>query len=306
MGVAEQDDEVGFGEQGLEGFADARERGTSWTMSFTVASTADEGGSGFEVGIAGLFGFGLHGAAGELGFPLHPIAEAFEFGQVEAAGAHFGPLGEEVDRLEVGGEAVGAAVLGVEVYELAGFAGVLRDRLQAEVADEVGDEALLVLDLHAVEDAAIGVDGTRKSCLRWKLARGSATVRTGRKRVGNGKSYTIASRGTVGNGKRQRRRRVADVSVQRTLEAPDCMATRRRGQKKPGCWPGFVVSGRLVCRGYITSEIGVEDSFSPSTTSRRAWRTAGWCSQSIPDCSSSMNDWGERSPCCQGSLSICS
>src|SRR5262249_13640689 len=60
--------------------------------------------------------------------------------------------------LDIGREAIGAAPLGVQVDELAGLPGVLGDRLQAHVLDKVGDEALLVLDLHGVEGAAVRVD----------------------------------------------------------------------------------------------------------------------------------------------------
>ncbi len=53
------------------------------------------------------------------------------------------------------GEAIASATFGIEVYELPDFAGVLADRLEIPILDEHGGEALLVLDLHAVEDASV-------------------------------------------------------------------------------------------------------------------------------------------------------
>ena len=65
---------------------------------------------------------------------------------------------EEIERHQIRGKAIGAAPLRIKVGELASLTGIFRHRLQAHVLDEGRDEALLVLDLHRVERAAVRVD----------------------------------------------------------------------------------------------------------------------------------------------------
>src|SRR5205814_7975276 len=68
------------------------------------------------------------------------------------------PGAQQSDGLRQGREAIRAAVLGVEVDEFPDFTRVFADRLKLEMLDEHRGETLLVLDLHAVENAAVRVD----------------------------------------------------------------------------------------------------------------------------------------------------
>jgi hypothetical protein len=85
---------------------------------------------------------------------LDPVAT----GDADPAGGDLRALGEKVEHTDQRDPAIQAAIRGVQVDELGGLPGQGRDRLQVPVLDRVGDEALLVLDLHRVEGAPVGVD----------------------------------------------------------------------------------------------------------------------------------------------------
>jgi hypothetical protein len=108
--------------------------------------------------IPGLLHRGLEGGVSKR---LAALDEAHEGGEAAkrcSAPEHLRSLPEEVERHHEGGKAVDPPPVAVEVHELRGFPGVLADRLEIEVADNVGDEALLVLQFHGVEGTAVGVD----------------------------------------------------------------------------------------------------------------------------------------------------
>ena len=65
---------------------------------------------------------------------------------------------EELNGGYQGGEAVAASGLRVEVNELPCLPGVFAYGLEIPMLDKHGGEVLLVLDLHAVENAAVGID----------------------------------------------------------------------------------------------------------------------------------------------------
>ena len=94
----------------------------------------------------------------ELALPFDPGRELEELRHHHLPVDDVAPATAEIEREEDRLEAVDPARLGVEVHELPDLAGVLRGGLQVVVVDERRAEALLVLDLHAVEDAAVGVD----------------------------------------------------------------------------------------------------------------------------------------------------
>ena len=82
---------------------------------------------------------------------------------------HLRPLAQQVEHHHQRGPAIDAAPLGIQIDELGRLAGVPGDRLQAPILDDVGDEALFMLDLHRVEGAAIGVDADEKIVLWLKF-----------------------------------------------------------------------------------------------------------------------------------------
>ena len=75
-------------------------------------------------------------------------------------------------RLDQRGKAVDPPALRVEVDELGGLAGVFAHALQVPVVDRVGNEALLVLQLHGVEGAAVGVDADEVIVFRFQVKHG--------------------------------------------------------------------------------------------------------------------------------------
>jgi hypothetical protein len=50
--------------------------------------------------------------------------------------------------------------------------GVFRDRLQVEVLDDIGDEALLVLQFHGIKNAAVRVESNEPFVLRLESFQG--------------------------------------------------------------------------------------------------------------------------------------
>ena len=88
------------------------------------------------------------------------------FGDVDAAGLHFRPAAQPVELLDQRRKAVRPAALRIQVDELGRLAGILAHALQLVVIDEVRDEALLVLQLHRIEDAAVRIDADQEIVLR--------------------------------------------------------------------------------------------------------------------------------------------
>lgn len=141
-----------------QGFADAREGGDA------VDDVCDGGVDaigprldGGEGGVATLH-FGVEGGVSEFGLTVDPLIDGVGVRDGHTAGGGLWSGAEEVEGAGEGGEAVGAAGFGVEVDKFPNLAGVFADGLEAEVFDEHRREALLVLDLHGIEDAAVGVD----------------------------------------------------------------------------------------------------------------------------------------------------
>jgi len=89
-------------------------------------------------------------------------ADVRHFRDVNATRLHFGSLTQEVEDHYQRGPPIDAAPLRVEVHKLRSLSGVLGDCLEAPVVDDVGDKALLVLDLHRIECAAIRIDADEK------------------------------------------------------------------------------------------------------------------------------------------------
>src|SRR5258707_5524678 len=67
------------------------------------------------------------------------------------------------------GKAIGTAGLGIKIHEFPIFAGVFAGRLEMEMFDKHWSEALLVLDLHAVENAAVRVDADEERFGRFEV-----------------------------------------------------------------------------------------------------------------------------------------
>ena len=89
---------------------------------------------------------------------------------MDVAGLHFRSLAQQIKRPGQGREAVGAASLRVEIDKLPHLPGVLTDRLQAVVLHKHRRETFLLLDLHRVEHAAVGIDADEKLAARLKVA----------------------------------------------------------------------------------------------------------------------------------------
>ena len=113
-------------------------------------------------------------------------------GDVDAAGLHFRPAPQPVELLDERRKAIDPAALRVQVDELGRLAGVLAHALQLVVVDEIRDEALLVLQLHRVEDAAVGVDADQKIVLGCDGEHGPHF--TGQCRRGRGGPFVAAIR----------------------------------------------------------------------------------------------------------------
>ena len=71
---------------------------------------------------------------------------------------HIGPFRQQVEHHGESRKPVDATPFGIEVDELRGGSGELRNGLEIPVTDDVGNEALLVLDFHCVEGAPVRVD----------------------------------------------------------------------------------------------------------------------------------------------------
>lgn len=72
------------------------------------------------------------------------------------------PIAQQFNGLGQAGEAVDAPRLRIKVDELRRGVYVFRDGLKFPVLDDVGDEALSLLDLHGVEHGPIRIDPHEK------------------------------------------------------------------------------------------------------------------------------------------------
>lgn len=93
---------------------------------------------------------------------LHIAAQRGQRGRHEAALLHLAAAGQQVQRLEQGEQPVNAAEAGIEVDEIPCVARIARYGLQMEMLDGGRTEALLVLDLHGVENASVRIDADQK------------------------------------------------------------------------------------------------------------------------------------------------
>ena len=98
-----------------------------------------------------------------------PVAHGLRDLDFHAAGEHLRPGGGPLQFLDQGRKAVDPPALRVQVDEVARLAGVLAHAGQPEILDHVGGEALFVLHLHRVEDAAVGIDADEKGVFRSEI-----------------------------------------------------------------------------------------------------------------------------------------
>jgi hypothetical protein len=119
-------------------------------------------------GIA-VFDLGIEGCIPQLRFARNPFIQRPGVGHLDAPGIDLRPLAQQVERPREGGKPVHAAGLRIEIHEVPAFAGVFADRLQPEILDVHRCEALLVLDLHRVEHAAIGVNADEEFPGRFEI-----------------------------------------------------------------------------------------------------------------------------------------
>src|SRR6185437_1919334 len=99
-----------------------------------------------------------------------PLIDRGEIWHLHAARLHGRTHSEKSDRFRQGRETVRAAVLRVEVHELPDFTGVLAGSLKIEMLDEHRRETLLMLDFHAVENAAVGVNADKEFFRGFEIA----------------------------------------------------------------------------------------------------------------------------------------
>src|SRR5438093_362892 len=71
---------------------------------------------------------------------------------------YFRTLPQQIQGEDQRRPAIHSTPLGIEIDEFHRLARIFRDRLQLPVLNNLRTKAFLVLDLHAVEDTAIGVD----------------------------------------------------------------------------------------------------------------------------------------------------
>ena len=94
----------------------------------------------------------------QLRLTLDPVEQALGDLDLDASGLYLGTFPEPLERLDQCRKAVDPSALGVKVDELRGLAGVLAHTLEIPAIDRVRNEALLVLQLHGVKRASVGVD----------------------------------------------------------------------------------------------------------------------------------------------------
>jgi hypothetical protein len=162
---------VGFAANLLQTFADEREGGD--TVNDILDGGVDGVGPDLDLGERGIsvFDFGGEGGIAEFSFAGDPFVERFGVGNRNLSGDDFGPGTEQIKGAGEGGETIGAAGLGVEIDEVPGFAGVFADGLEAEMFYEHGRKTFLVLDFHAVENAAVGVDADEELASGFEIAK---------------------------------------------------------------------------------------------------------------------------------------
>ena len=106
------------------------------------------------------------GGVAQFALSRDPLLQRPGIRHLDLASLHLRAFPEQAQRAHQRRETVRPPALRVEVHEVPAFPGVFADRLQVEMFDEHRGEALLVFDLHAVEDAAVGVDADEEF-LRW-------------------------------------------------------------------------------------------------------------------------------------------
>ena len=79
------------------------------------------------------------------------------------------PLAKKPDSVDQSWESIAASGFRIEIAELPNLPGVFANRLQVPMFDKHGREALLVLDFHAVENAAIGIDADKELLGRFEI-----------------------------------------------------------------------------------------------------------------------------------------
>src|SRR5439155_19678737 len=130
-----------------------------------------------ETSVAVLY-LGVERRVAELGLAFDPFIERGEVGHFHAARLDLRSDAQQLDGLREGRKTICAAVFRVEVHELPDLAGVLADGLQVEMFDKHRCETFLVLDLHAVENAAVRVDADEKFLRGFEFAQDLGRVHT--------------------------------------------------------------------------------------------------------------------------------
>ena len=97
---------------------------------------------------------------------VHELLDGLALGDLRLAALDLVAVVEQVEDADDRLPAVAAAPFRVEVDEVPGVARVLADRLAVEMVNEIRAEALLVLDLHRVERAAVRVNADEELVLR--------------------------------------------------------------------------------------------------------------------------------------------
>ena len=104
----------------------------------------------------------LESGIAQLGFPGHPFLQRIGFRDLDVACLNLVPILQKMKGIGKRWKSVDAASLAVEIHKLPNLTGILAHRLKSKMFDEHGGKAFLMLDLHAVEDTAIGVNTDKK------------------------------------------------------------------------------------------------------------------------------------------------
>jgi len=112
--------------------------------------------------VVGSLNFLLEGGIAQWEPGIDEISHGLGFGNFDLSLLNFASLAEQIEDHRQGWETVDTSPFAVEVDELGGFASVFGDRLEIPVLDNVGNEALFVLDFHGIEGTAVGVDTDEK------------------------------------------------------------------------------------------------------------------------------------------------
>ena len=167
VGRGRDDEQVGLPAQLFQALADEGNGGTPRTISPIVSLTAfDQASACFRSGSPVALTAASSAGLASFVSRFDPVDQRLR----ESRSRRRGPCTSGRSRSHSSasiraGKRLMPAALRIQIDELGRLAGVLADALQLVVVDDVGNEALLVLHLHRVERAAVGIDADQKIVL---------------------------------------------------------------------------------------------------------------------------------------------